>query len=318
MMTGLRHFLQTKWQHINQVWYDKKRNTKLSKVRQTSITKAIILTSPNTLYVADLIQNALNLKNIQSTIITKKPIIGYEDCLHFVIAAHSFKKLPTFYVAFQLEQYVSGVFNKTKRVKKLQNAILLMDYSLKNIQYLLRHGFKAERLYHVPIAQCLPKKSILKPSYEYDIVFYGDTKIERRQHYLKALGRHFKLNIITNIFGHAAIEELSKAKIVVNIHYYENSLLETTRLFECISNNLLVISEDASDMEEHSQLNGIVDFVETGNIQQMIERVNYWLTHESEWQTQLYQIQQFAAQKPTSFEKQFDKVLTYLGSEQFL
>lgn len=316
MMAKLSHFLQTKWKNIKHLHTDTKRTIKLNKIRNAPLRKIIILTVPNTLYIAKLLQHFLDKKGITSKIITQKPFTGYENFLHIVIAAHAFKSLPSTYIAFQLEQYVSGVYDKKKRLKKLQNAILIIDYSLKNIQYLLNRGFKSEQLYHVPIAQ-LPYKYTNKAlDYSYDIVFYGDINIERRQRYLNILKQHFKLHIITNAFGEDAIKQLSKAKIVINIHYYEDALLETTRLFECISNGLFVISEHASDMEEHNQLLDFVDFVEIGNINRMVERINYWLNHESERQAKLCKIREFSIQSPTEFDYHFEKALSYVSSNK--
>jgi hypothetical protein len=312
MLNQFKRLLQKNWHKAFQFWQEYKRNKKLKKIRRSPIKKITILTVPNTLYVADLIKNHLTKKNIESEIIVKKPTIFYKKNLYIVIAAHAFKTLPSNYIAYQLEQYNSGVFKKTKRLRKLKNAILVMDYSTKNIQYLLAKDFSSKQIYHVPIAQ-LPLQEISLPStYKYDVAFYGDIKNTRRQNYLNTLKEHFSLNIITNAFGAAAIQQLSTAKIVINIHYYEDALLETTRLYECISNGFLVISEDAVDIAEHEQLQGIIDFVETGNIQKMIEQINYWLTHEAERQLQLNKIKTFACQSQTDFDKQFDKVLNYI------
>ena len=312
MLGRVKRILNKNWTKVSDYWYAIKRDNKLKHIRNSPLKEIIILTVPNTLYIADLLQNSLTQKNIKSKIITKKPNSGYTDNLHIVIAAHSFKTLPSHYIAYQLEQYNSGVFKKPKRVRKLKNALLIIDYSLKNIQYLTNIGFNPEQIYHLPIAQLPLKTSVQIRNTNYDIAFYGDVKNERRQNYLNALNMHFNLHIITNAFASGAIQQLRQAKIVLNIHYYENALLETTRLFECISNGFLVISEQAVDMEEHKQLQGIVDFVETGNIEHMIQRINYWLTHEAERQLQLNKIKMFANQTSTTFEQQFAKVLDYI------
>lgn len=309
----LTAFKEQGWQGVLQTWQQHKRERKLERIRHSKIDKVVILTVRNTLYVADLIQNALIQKGIASSVITQKPKGGYDSCLHIVIAAHSFKVLPKMYVAYQLEQYVSGVFSKPKRIKKLQNAIVVMDYSLKNIHYLRRNGFKVNQLFHVPIAQLPQQANNLHRNFEYDVAFYGDTQNDRRQKYLKALGKKFNLYIINNVFGNAALEQLRKAKIVVNIHYYENALLETTRLFECISNGILVVSESASDMEEHTQLNDIVDFVAVDDVAMMVARIEHWLTHEEEYNEWFQKQCKFAFEAPTPFKRSFDNVLKHIG-----
>lgn len=188
-----------------------------------------------------------------------------------------------------------------------------MDYSVSNIQFQHNHGIANKRLFHVPIAQLISDGFCIPSSYDYDVAFYGDTHSERRQKYLIALRRKFKVLVIDNSFGKDAFDQLHQAKLVVNIHYYEGALLETTRLFECISNGLLVVSELASDMPEHQQLMDIVDFVAVGDVDAMMARVQFWLDHESERLKHLEKLHAFASQELTPFTQQFDQVLTAIG-----
>ena len=76
---------------------------------------------------------------------------------------------------------------------------------------------------------------------------------------------------------------MNKAKIIINIHYYEGALLETTRLYEVLSVcDALIVSERSNDPTEDARLENIVDFVEIGDVEEMADRLEYWLTHEDE------------------------------------
>ena len=76
---------------------------------------------------------------------------------------------------------------------------------------------------------------------------------------------------------------MKKAKLIINIHFYENALLETTRLYETLSVcDSLIISERSTDPNEEARLEDVVDFVDVGDIDAMLERIEYWLTHEEE------------------------------------
>ena len=80
-------------------------------------------------------------------------------------------------------------------------------------------------------------------------------------------------------------KKMKKAKIIVNIHFYENALLETTRLYETLSVcDSLIISERSTDPAEEQRLEDIVDFVPVDDIEAMMERIEYWLSHEEERQ----------------------------------
>lgn len=50
-------------------------------------------------------------------------------------------------------------------------------------------------------------------------------------------------------------------------------MLETTRIYECLSNDALIISEKSSDFNTYTDLENIVDFVEIDNIQEMIDEL---------------------------------------------
>ena len=57
------------------------------------------------------------------------------------------------------------------------------------------------------------------------------------------LKKKYTITIVTNVFGEKLNELIKRSNIVLNISYYNNSLLETTRLNECIQYNTMVISE---------------------------------------------------------------------------
>ena len=69
-------------------------------------------------------------------------------------------------------------------------------------------------------------------------------------------------------------------------------------------------------MEEHNRLTDYVDFVEVGNIDHMVARIDYWLNHEAERQAKLGKIREFSTQSPTEFDYNFEKVLSYISSNK--
>ena len=91
-----------------------------------------------------------------------------------------------------------------------------------------------------------PKIHIFNPPIDMnnsiDILFYG-TLNERRIKILTELKKKFNVTIITNIFGEKLNDMIKRSHIILNISYYNNSLLETTRLNECIQYNCTIISE---------------------------------------------------------------------------
>ncbi|WP_143053019.1 glycosyltransferase [Nitrosovibrio tenuis] len=250
-------------------------------LRPTLGQSTVILATLHCLYVARAISTALSRIGIESKIIHERPTQGYDDALHFVICPHMFVQLPDFYIAFQMEQSVSSRWFTDEYLRVLQNSAAILDYSTVNIDFLKIKGLSLRQIYYVPIDYIANYESERDCAIEdYDVVFYGDAKNERRQRFLSELKRHFHIKIINNLFGAPLYAELARARVVVNIHYYAGALLETTRIWECLSLHKLIISERSSDLDQHSDVSQLLDFVEIDDVAGMVERVRYWLQND--------------------------------------
>ena len=243
-----------------------------------------ILAVKHTAYVAKLLQSILHARGIESNILLSEPDV-YENIPYIVICPQNFKHFPSLYVAFQMEQTVSQRWLTDEYINILHNAYAVFDYSLVNVDYFSKDTELAKKLYYVPIDLCQEMAAEHRETTEkgYDVLFYGATGNERRAEYLNRIGEKYNLKIISDSFGDALYAEMKKAKVIVNIHFYENALLETTRLYETLSVcDSLIISERSTDPNEEIRLEGIVDFVDVGDIDAMLERIEYWLNHEDE------------------------------------
>lgn len=243
---------------------------------------AVVLTTRHCLYIARLIQRALEDAGISARIIQEEPVGGYESLPHFVICPQMFERLPGLYVAFQMEQSVSSRWFTDSYFQMLQNSFSVFDYSIDNIRYLGDKGLSVKQLYYLPIGYLPGYMVEPAPEEDYEVVFYGDVNCERRRIFLEALQERFRVKVLSEVYGDELRNEISRAKVVVNIHYYEGALLETTRIWECLSLGRLLVSERSSDMDRHASLDGLVDFVEVGDIAGMVERIAYWLSNESQ------------------------------------
>ncbi len=114
-------------------------------------------------------------------------------------------------------------------------------------------------------------------------MFYGDANCDRRRKFLQELQKEFSVRVESNLFGEAMQDAIRRSKIVINIHYYEDALLETTRVAEILSlGGSIVISERSNDPDEDNRMSPLVDFVEIGNIEAMKARIRWWLEHPDE------------------------------------
>ncbi len=275
------------------------------------LRQAVILTVPHAMFVARLLARSLNQLGVQAEIITQRPEQGFRDCLHFVIAAQAFRALPRYYVAYQMEQCVSNVLKRKKYQRKLRRSVGVFDYSLMNIEALKRLDFPENGLFYMPVRPLIERTLTPDEDRSHAVVFYGASNNLRRQQYLSELQRHTPLKVIDGLFGEHLLDELSQAKVVVNIHYYEGALLETTRIYECLSRGALVISESSSDIDEHPELSAVVDFVPVGDIDRMVERVRFWIEHDDARQTHVQQQAQLLLQSEHTFTQQLKQALLH-------
>lgn len=264
-----------------------------------------ILTTKHCYFIAKLIQRQLSNLSLRSEIVFEAPRDGFGNGVHFVICPQMFNELPKHYVAFQLEQSVTSRWFNDEYQHKLNNAYAVLDYSVDNISYLQTKGLSFQQLFFTPLGFHSDFYHQADENEVYDVLFYGDVKNERRKNYIEKLSSKYKVKVLKSCFGDKLYQEIAKAKIIVNIHYYDNALLETTRLYECLSLNKLVVSESSSDLNLHPQLENTVDFVEVGDIEQMCSRIDFWLENEQEREQKIQDNINYLTRSPNPFEFYF-------------
>ena len=236
-----------------------------------------ILTAPHCLFIAGLFSKLLGEAGFSVKVYTHAPI-HFPDIPFIVICPQYFMKLPKRCIVYQMEQTTSDKWMTEEYFSLLRNAAAVFDYSLRNIGYFEQHGIPMQQLYYMPLQYNEHEAVPADEPYLYDVLFYGDVKIGRRQKYLKHLSEKYHVKVISNTFGEELLQELSRAKIILNVHYFPEALLETTRIYECLSlGRSIVISEESIDIEEHASLRNIVDFVPQDDIEAMLQRIDFWL-----------------------------------------
>ncbi|MGL5525031.1 MAG: GT99 family glycosyltransferase N-terminal domain-containing protein [Aeromonas veronii] len=264
----------------------------------------VILTTTHCGYLAELMCASLKKVNIQAVVQYQMPEEGYLDVLHIVICPQMFPVLPGQYIAYQLEQSVSSRWFTDDYLARLENSLAIFDYSLKNIAFLQDKGLNYRQIYHLPVG-FLPRELADSVPETVDVLFYGDINNDRRRAYVAELKKHFSVKIINNLFGDELYTEMSKAKVIVNIHYYEGALLETTRIYECLSQNKIIVSEESADMDEYSELLPLVDFVPVNDIQAMVEKVEHWVSSDVARKERNNEIRKGCADMPDMFSYYF-------------
>ena len=251
----------------------------------SKIERIDVISPQHTLYLAKLIQHAFFQIGIDCFISIGTPD-EFIDIPYIIIAPQTLTKFPKCYIAYQMEQSTSERWFDEKYHAILNNAFSVLDYSLFNIEFFRTSGSIRNKnsLFYLPV-DYYPSfsESSACSEKEYDVLFYGDTNSPRRKRILEAISKKFDVHICYDVFGEELYSEIRKAKVLLNIHYYEDALLETIRIYEALSlNSCVIVSESGKDGEERKRLEGFVDFIEPDDIDAIIERISYWLNHDDE------------------------------------
>lgn len=259
------HALMQRVRHVNQQASQVRRLQQFD--GQTGIACGILAT-PHTWFVAHAIQAALARAGMAAQIVQEEVQGDYPLDLYFVVCPQMFKRLPPGEkrIAFQMEQSVSSRWFTPEYLSVLENSLAVLDYARTNLANLAGYGIKYPHVFYAPIGGIADYATwggaqAVQADEECDVLFYGDVNVPRRRRLLDAIGRRFKLRVVGNAFGADMHRALAGAKVVVNLHYYEGALLETTRIYECLSLGKVVVSEVAVDQAEHAALQSVVRFV---------------------------------------------------------
>ncbi len=277
-----------------------------------------VITTAHCRFIAERLAGMLESIGIRSDVLIGRPEGGWSANPHLVLCPQMFPDLPRSYIAFQMEQSVNPRWFTRRYFQRLRAAKAVFDYSGLNLAFLEKHKLDWRQLFYMPI-WCDPAKALAaKPSEDvYDVLFYGDDKNPRRQRYLEALGKVCRLKVVNGLFGEALYAEMAKARLVVNIHYYENALLETTRLAEALSAGALIVSETSVDADEHPELAQLVDLVAVDDISAMVSRVQHWLADPAAQEAWRLRNREKVAAQPDWLEFYFFRFLLSIDAIDF-
>jgi hypothetical protein len=151
------------------------------------------------------------------------------------------------YIVYQLEQNINNQlsrhykqFHETQKLKRIyDNATLLIEYCTTNINVLNQYYSNKFNLMNIPARYVTNRKN---DSYEYDIIFIGLVN-DKRNAVLNRLREKYKVLVVDNAYDEQLKQICKKAHICLNIHYYENAILERVRLNEILEYGIKIISE---------------------------------------------------------------------------
>ena len=153
----------------------------------------------------------------------------------------------THVIIYQLEQlYENSPWLLVDTIMLLKLADEIWDYDLQNIEFLReRFGIipKLRPMMHTMAIKTIPVVAPEKK--DIDVLFYGNIN-PHREHMLSEIQKMIKprkIVYVTNVWGKELDEYLSRAKIVLNLHYFPTVRQEQVRMFHPVCNGICVLSE---------------------------------------------------------------------------
>lgn len=125
-------------------------------------------------------------------------------------------------------------------------------------------------------------------TYEYDIGFVGTLSIKRKNILDKLKDQGYKLNII-QCFGEERDKEISKCKLIVNIHFNDNhQIFEYFRCSRIVFNKIPIVSENVIECDELDINKEVLKYVSFTSYDDITNRVKSILDNYDKYVSDLY------------------------------
>jgi len=174
-----------------------------------------------------------------------------------LLSADQAAQVPAGTVVYNLEQITGSSTWCSPAYLGLLRRCRVWDYSSRNVASLA--GLGIQDVKHVPIGY-VPELSRIAPSNEQDIdvLFYGSIN-ERRAAVLEGLKqRGLAVHAVVATYGAERDALISRAKVVLNMHFYPSQIFELVRVSYLLANSKAVVAEAGPGTEIDDDIAGAV------------------------------------------------------------
>jgi hypothetical protein len=249
-----------------------------------------IYTTKSGIYIADCMKHMLEKINCNSVIvysISREDVINNNNNpneIYILLFCQTLKITPlkNKYIIYQLEQVEQSKWINKLYLKRIEYSLFTLDYSLYNYKTFEKKFEKKynKKIYHFPIP--IINKFIISNNIEinYDLLFFGNLN-KRRTDICNILKDKYNILVVNDLFGYELYKVIMKSKIILNIHYYINAVLETARINDVLRFNKVIISEKSCDNDVMELYNNIIFCEEIDddldNIDKLYDLIDYYL-----------------------------------------
>ncbi len=146
----------------------------------------------------------------------------------------------------------------TPEYLKLLGAHQVWDFRQDNVQALRALGIHGVRI--CPIGYVPSLTRIAPRTEDIDVLFYGSLN-ERRQRVFEELADHgVQLVVLNGVYGTERDDYIARAKLILNVHFYERNELEIVRISYLLANQKCVVSETSCNPAVDEPFQGGIGF----------------------------------------------------------
>lgn len=163
--------------------------------------------------------------------------------------------IPASAVLYNFEQIEPARDTLQFFLRKLAPRFQIWDYSRYNVEQLAALGCR-HNVRYVPLGY-MPELTRIDRAQEQDIdVFFSGAMSPRRERAIEALrSRGLGVTVVSNVYGAERDRLIARAKVVLNLHYHENTrVFEVPRVFYLLANGKAVVTERDAELDIETDL----------------------------------------------------------------
>lgn len=179
-----------------------------------------------------------------------------------VESAISYNSVPDDAIIFNAEQMTAFDNDVKKQMLNFERWArhVIWDYSSLNAQMLRDAG--AKHVVHCPLGYIESMKTIEPVEEDIEVLFYGSMNVRRAQIIDKLVVSGLQVEHLFGVYGKERDAVIARAKVVLNLHHYDNAVFEIFRVSHLVANKKCVVSEGGGkDLELEKMARRITDLV---------------------------------------------------------
>ncbi len=161
-------------------------------------------------------------------------------------------------ILYNLEQVEESSPWLTPELLALFRSFPLWDYSRANADALVRMGVPRPTV--VPVGYAPQLTRIPPVTEDVDVLFYGSLNERRRALLAELERRGVCVHAAFGVYGEARDQLIARARLVLNVHFFEAKVFEVVRVSYLLANRRCVVSERGSDPAEEAAFEDGVAF----------------------------------------------------------